>query len=78
MQPVLGAHFRMSKKSKKNMFFDFFYLFFDSFQGEQRKNQNTKKLSCGRSERQLDIFDQRIIYFFVFPLNQETLNRMIF
>ena len=78
VQPVLGAYFRMSKKSKKINILCFYQTFFDSFQGETRKNQKTKMLSCGHSERQIEIFDQRIIYFFVFPLNQETLNRMIF
>ena len=39
MQPVLGAHFTMSKKSKKIYILCFYETFLDSFEGETRKNQ---------------------------------------
>ena len=41
-QPVLGAHFRMNKKSKKIEICCFYQTFFDSFQGETRKIQKRK------------------------------------
>ena len=77
-KPLLGAYFEVREKSKKNTFFAFFVIFFNSFQGKLRSFPKMKMYFWHRSERQIDVFDLEMHYFSLIRFNYTTFNCAIF
>ena len=75
---LLGAYFEVRKKSKKNIFFAFFVIFFNSFQGKLRSFPKMKMYFWHRSERQIDVFVLEMNDFSLIRFNYTAFNWVIF